>query len=160
MVIFVLKIVNFRLIFTIIQEIKFGKLFFHSFQHIAHVFFLKVGSKLWGGVCMSLVGTEHIWNYFEQDPTSYCQDGSCQIKNCRTCATMSIINIRCLKLQRGWIQSPWLATVAYFVSQLNTKMLEAAAETCIRHQYLRATGIKELFWQPIFPMNIDRLWRP
>ena len=37
MVIFVLKIVNFRLIFTIIQEIKFGKLFFHSFQHIAHV---------------------------------------------------------------------------------------------------------------------------
>ena len=37
MVIFVLKIVNFRLTFMITRKLKIAKLFFHSFQHIAHL---------------------------------------------------------------------------------------------------------------------------
>ena len=48
------------------SKIKIGKTFFHSFQHIAHPSFMKVGSKLRGGVCLSLVAGPII--YFVNTP--------------------------------------------------------------------------------------------
>ena len=54
MVIFVLKMVYFRWIFTITRKIKIWKMNFHSFQHIAHL--SCQDGHFWGGVCISLLG--------------------------------------------------------------------------------------------------------
>ena len=65
MVIFVLKTVNFRRIFTITRKIKIEKLIFYSIQHIAQMRILhENGSKTerWRrGVCRSLLRTGPTW---------------------------------------------------------------------------------------------------
>ena len=69
MVIFVLKMVNFRLLFSITRKIKNRKIWnmiLLSFQHIVH-FSYKFG-HFWGGggICISLVG-KHPWNVSEKN---------------------------------------------------------------------------------------------
>ena len=118
MVIFVLKIVNFRLIFTIIQEIKFGKLFFHSFQHIAHVSW-KWDQYWGGGVYMSLVGTEHIWYYCEQAPTSYCNTAA--VKKIAEHARQSL-------LSHPLSETPNLN--GYIVKEVQYKLLDCHCYRC------------------------------
>ena len=63
-IIFVLKVGNFRLIFSITQKIKIAKIWniiFHSFQHIAHLS-CKYG-HFWRGVCISFLGTGPNYKY-------------------------------------------------------------------------------------------------
>ena len=61
MVIFVLKTIIFWWIFTITRKIKIGKLFFHSFQHIAHLSWN--WDQKWGGGGLVVVNWDKAHNF-------------------------------------------------------------------------------------------------